>query len=231
MRILNKPQTKLTSYHFSFFSCIIVHTLDYYIYRPTIRCLHYTLISHAQCIHQTIIYIPIRCLHHRLLYIHQPSDVPTVDYYIQTNHQMSPLQTIIYRPTVRCLQCRLLYIDQPSDVSTLDYYIQTNHQVSPHQSIIYRPPTRCLQYRLLYIVQPPDASTVHYYIQTNRQMPTLQTNLYDWTYRCYWLDSKTVNQSEWRYVIYPIIAFTRKRTGRYGLLSVYISNSIVNKHI
>ena len=113
MRILNKPQTKFTSYHFSFFSCIKVQILEYYIYRPTIRCLNRTL-----------------------LYIDQPSDASTLPYYIQTNHQMSPLQTIIYRPTARCLHRRLLYIDHPSDVSTIEYNI-------------YRPTIRCLHCRLI----------------------------------------------------------------------------------
>ena len=90
-----------------------------------------------------------------------------LDYYIQTNHQMSPLQkeghlyysityqTIIYRPTIRYLYCRKRTFILFNYI--LDYYIQTNHQMSPLQiEDIY---TIQLYIRLLYIDQPSDVST------------------------------------------------------------------------
>ena len=60
-------------------------------------------------------------------------------------------------------------------------------------------------------------------------MPPPYTNLYDWMMHRYWFDSKFFDQSEWRYLKYPIRdhkAFTQNRRGRWSLNSLYISTSI-----
>ena len=52
------------------------------------------------------------------------------------------------------------------------------------------------------------------------------TNLYDLATRCYWLDSKLFNQSEWKCVNFlarDYIVFTQNRTCSWGLTSLYIA--------
>ena len=56
------------------------------------------------------------------------------------------------------------------------------------------------------------------------------TNLYDWTMHRYWFDYNFLNQTELRFVNYPIkdgLAFTQNRTVSWSLHSLYISHLFI----